>query len=83
MCISFDFMQNLPLPHILSNPVFDSRQLWFNVFSIPDLGIDDVSMYTYLENEAEKGANEITSMLLHFLKNNLVICSGGCPGQNR
>lgn len=88
MCISFDFMQNLPLPHIPSNPVFYSRQLWYNVFGIHDLGNDEAFMYTYLETEAKKGSNEVTSMLLHYLKNNihnrsLVIFSDGCPGQNK
>lgn len=88
MCISFDFMQNLPLPHIPSNPVFYCRQLWYYVFGIHDLGTDEATMYTYLEGEGRKGSNDVTSMILHYLKNNIhnrniVIFSDGCPGQNK
>ena len=70
VCLSFDYMQNLPLPHIPTNPVFYSRQLWYNVFGIHDLGSNEVSMYTYTENQAKKGANDVTSMLLHYFNNN-------------
>lgn len=88
-CISFDFMQNLPLPHIPSNPVFYSRQLWYHVFGIHNLGTDEAHIYTYTEGQARKGANDVCSMLLYFINNNnfatknLVLISDGCPGQNK
>lgn len=90
-CLSFDFMQNLPLPHIKTNAVFYSRQLWYNLFGIHNLGDDSVTMYRYCENEGRKGPNEVTSMLLDYLKNipiekltdELVLISDGCPGQNK
>ena len=89
-CISFDFMQNLPLPHIPSGPVYYSRQLWYNVFGVHDLSDDFVTIYRYLEHEANKGPNEVTSMLLDAINNlpdgkrydELVLFSNGCPGQN-
>lgn len=68
-CISFDFMQNLPLPHIQSGPVYYSRQLWYNVFGVHDLSDDSVRVYRYLEHEAKKGPNDVTSMLLDSIKN--------------
>lgn len=88
-CISFDFMQNLPLPHIPSNPVFYSRQLWYHIFGIHNLGTDEAFIYTYTKGQAKKGANDVCSMLLHFFNNNnfttrdLVMISDGCPGQNK
>ncbi|CAH1380009.1 unnamed protein product, partial [Tenebrio molitor] len=76
-------MQNLPLPHIPTNPVFFSRQLWYYIST------NEAAMYTYHEGQAKKGANEVTSMLLHYLNNralpsrNIVLFSDGCPGQNK
>lgn len=89
MCLSFDFMQNLPLPHLKTNTVFYSRQLWYNVFGVHNLGSEEVTMFTYHEGEGRKGANEVTSMLLHYLRNvgtthnDLVLISDGCSGQNK
>jgi hypothetical protein len=89
LCFTFDFMQNLPLSHIPTNPVFFSRQLWYYIFEIHDLATNEAAMYTYHEGQAKKGANEVTSMLLHYLNNralpsrNLVLFRDGCPGQNK
>lgn len=87
-CITFDFMQNLPLPHIPSNPVFYARQIWYYVFGIHDLGSNEAAMYTYTEDQAKKGSNDVTSMLLNYFNNNdlcrnLVLISDSCPGQNK
>lgn len=35
--ITFDFMQNLPLPHIPIQNIFYLRQLWVHCFGIKDL----------------------------------------------
>lgn len=83
-----DFMQNLTLPHMPSNPVFYSRQLWYHVFGIHDLATDEATMYTYYESIAKKGANDVTSILLHYINThdmcrNLLLISDGCPGQNK
>lgn len=90
-CISFDFMQNIPLPHLPTSVVYYMRQLWYYVFGVHDLGTGKVVMYRYLENEGKKGPNEVISMLLHFINNiphsqltdELVLISDGCPGQNK
>lgn len=68
--LSFDYMQNFPLSHIPTNPV--SRQLWFNVFGIYDVGTDDVSIYTYTVDVAKKRGNDVTSMLLHYITISLI-----------
>lgn len=89
MAISFDFQQNLPLPHIRTSDVFFKSQLWYYVFGIHDLADDSASMYVYTEDVAKKGSNDVTSMLLHYLNNtdlskdHLVIFSDGCAGQNK
>lgn len=87
--ISFDYMQNLPLPHIRTNTVFYARQLWYFVFGVHDLSDDSASMYVYDESIGKKGQNDVTSHLFHFLRNlenvteNLIIFSDGCAGQNK
>lgn len=89
MVLTFDFMQNLPLPHIQTSDVFYSRQMWYYVFGIHDLANDDVSMYCYTETTAKKGASDVTSLLLHYLNNrqitseHLILLSDGCAGQNK
>ena len=46
-------------------------------------------MYVYTEDVARKSANDVTSMILHYLNNkdlthsHLVIFSDGCSGQNK
>nr|CAI5821172.1 unnamed protein product [Callosobruchus analis] len=90
MVICFDFMQNLPLPHIRDNLAFRCRQLWHYVFGVHNLADDKASMYGYTENIAKKGQNEVTSMLFHYFTRvlditspDLIIFSDGCPGQNK
>lgn len=88
--ISFDFMQNLPLPHIRTNTVFYARQLWYFVFGVHDLSDDSASMYVYNEGIGKKGQNDVTSHLFHYLRHRdlattetLVIFSDSCAGQNK
>lgn len=88
--LSFDFMQNLPLPHLQTNAVFFARQLWYYVFGVHDLSNDDVSLYVYHECVGKKGQNDVTSLLFHYLhsksddlEDDLVLISDGCSGQNK
>ncbi|PSN29075.1 hypothetical protein C0J52_28073 [Blattella germanica] len=87
--ISFDFMQNLPLPHIRTCDVFYSRQLWYYVFGIHDIGKNQVFMNVYDELTGKRGQNNVTSMLLKYFNmigaehEHLVLMSDGCPGQNK
>lgn len=88
--ITFDFMQNLPLPHIPIQNIFYLRQLWVHCFGIKDLKTGKSTFYMYHEGIANKGANEVCSMLMHYIKNNigpnikyLYLFSDGCPGQNK
>lgn len=88
--LTFDFMQNLPLPHIPIQEIFYLRQLWVNCFGIKNLKTNNTVFYVFHEGVANKGSNEICSMLLHyidhFLEENiqeLFLFSDNCPGQNK
>ena len=52
--ICFDYMQNLPLPHIPVQEVFYMRQLWVNNFCIHNLKTNKAKMYVYHEGVANK-----------------------------
>ena len=67
-CVSFDFEQNLPLPHIPTNDIFYLRQLWLYVFGIHECGKNLGSMYAWPESVASRGANEVVSCLDHYFK---------------
>lgn len=89
-CITFDFMQNLPLPHLPIQEIFYLRQLWVNCFGIKNLKTNESVFYVFHEGMANKGANEVCSMLLHYMDNfltdqikELILFSDNCPGQNK
>lgn len=88
-CISFDYMQNLPLPHIKTSDVFYARQLWYILFGIHDLGNDRAYMNVYDEMVGGKGQKNVTSMLLKYFNDvgahseTCVIFNDGCAGQNK
>lgn len=88
--LTFDFMQNLPLPHIPIQEIFYLRQLWVNCFGIKNLKTNKSVFYVFHEGIANKGSNEICSMLLHYIENfldgniqELFLFSDNCPGQNK
>lgn len=90
VALTFDFMQNLPLPHIPIQEVFYLRQLWVNCFGIKNLKTNESVFYVYHEGLANKGANEVCSMILHYLDTfldgnvkELYLFSDNCPGQNK
>lgn len=90
VALAFDFMQNLPLPHIPVQEVFYMRQLWLNVFSIHDLKTNRSKLYVYHEGEANKGPDEVCSMLLHYFDTeipsnvkHLILFCDGPTGQNK
>lgn len=88
--LTFDFMQNLPLPNIPIQEIFYLRQLWVNCFGIKNLKTGKSVFYVYHEGIANKGSNEICSILLHYFDNfldgnikELFLFSDNCPGQNK
>lgn len=88
--ITFDYMQNLPLPVLPVQEIFYLRQLWVYCFEIHNLKTDAGHFYMYHEGEALKGPNEVCTFLNDYIKNHipqevqeLHIFSDSCPGQNK
>jgi hypothetical protein len=88
--ISFDFQQNLPLPHLPVSEIFYARQLWVYNFCIHTASSDDAHMYMWCEGDAKRGCNEVLSCLHDYIVNKLreevktlFIFSDACAGQNR
>lgn len=88
--ITFDYMQNLPLPVLPVQEIFYYRQLWVYSFEIHNLKTGAGHFYMYHEGQALKGPNEVCTFLADYIKNHipqeveeLHIFSDGCPGQNK
>ena len=87
--LTFDYQQNLPLPHITCSDVFYCRQLWLHVFGLHNCATGNARMCVYLESVAKKGANEVVSLLHHYFASlppqvtDLCLYSDGCSGQNK
>lgn len=88
--ISFDYMQNLPLPHIPVQEIFYYRQLWVYSFEVHNLKDNSGHFYLYSEGQARKGPDEVCTFLKDYIENKidpavteLHVFSDGCPGQNR
>lgn len=62
-------MQNLPLPNIPAQEIFYMRKLWLNVFCIHDLKANKATIYLYHEGKANKSPDEVCSLLLYYIKN--------------
>ncbi|XP_065210875.1 uncharacterized protein LOC135843676 [Planococcus citri] len=85
--LTFDFMQNLPIPNIQTNDVFYRSQVWVYNFGVHNLGDNSSSMYVFDENNGAKGSNNVTSMLFHAIRDlpyrELILMADNCPGQNK
>lgn len=88
--ICMDFQKNLPLPNITTNDVYYKRQLSFYSFNIHRLSDAHSVFYTYTEQVACKGANEVCSFLHHYVNEylppqvkHLKIFCDSCGGQNK
>lgn len=87
--LSFDYMQNLPLPAIPVQEIFYLRQLWCFVFGIHDLKTKNGKFYCYHEGKGNKTPDEVCSFLLDYFNDVLppsvehLILSDGCVGQNK
>jgi hypothetical protein len=66
LAISFDYMQNLQLPIIPAQDLFYLRQLNAFVFCVHDMKLDKLIIYLYYEGFANKGLNEVSSLLRHY-----------------
>ena len=87
--LTFDLMQNLPVPTLTHGSMFYSRQLWVYNFGIHNTTTGAASMYMWNEAIASRGADEICSCLKHHLETlsvqtkKLTCFSDSCFGQNK
>ncbi|XP_014261324.1 uncharacterized protein LOC106673655 [Cimex lectularius] len=65
--VAMDFQRNLPVPNITTNDAYYRRQLNFMSFNIHVLSDSSSVFYTYDETEGKKGADDVCSMLNHFV----------------
>jgi hypothetical protein len=90
--LSFDYAQNLEIPHDPLQPqkfYFTSRLKAYQ-FGVVNEELDIHTHYIYSEYVSGKGADEVASMLLHYIKNelkrnsrHLILWADNCPGQNK
>ena len=90
--VSFDFMQNLPMPNLTHNDVLKYKHLlwmYMYVFGIHDMVLDCGYMYMWDETVAKRGSSQVASCPRHFFETyrtgarSLVSYSDGCGGQNK
>lgn len=88
--ICMDFSKNLPAPNLPTNDVYYKRQLSVYAFNVHVLSNSQSVFYMYSELIAKKGADDVASLLHHFVYNfldvevrNLEIFCDSCAGQNK
>ena len=87
--LTFDLMQNLPVPTLTHGSMFYSRQLWVYNFGIHNTTSGSARMYMWDEAVASRGADEVCSYLMkHFETLSpqtkcLTWFSDSCFGQNK
>ena len=88
--VAFDFWKNMPLPNITTNDVYYRRQLSLYTFDVHDLGANKVYLYSYDETVANKGSNDVVSLLNHYIETfvkpeatELLLFCDSCAGQNK
>jgi hypothetical protein len=64
---TFDFMQNLLLPHISVQEIFKIRQLLVYTFGIHNLKTSKTPFFVHPEGIAKKAANDECSFLLKYI----------------
>jgi hypothetical protein len=87
---AMDYSKNVHAPNLSTNDVYYKRQLSVYLFNIHVLSTKASYFYSYDETVANKGADEVVSILDHFIANNvpadvkqLEIFCDSCPGQNK
>lgn len=87
---AMDFGRDISLPDISTSEVYFRRQLSFYLFNVHVLANGMSVFYTYDQTEGNKGANDVVSMLNHFIENyldpsveELTNFCDSCGGQNK
>ena len=87
--ITFDLQAVLPLPHAGDAQIFYLRKLAVYNFTIYETDSKNGLCYLWDESEGKRSANEIGSIMLHYIKSlpdhitKITSFSDTCAGQNR
>jgi len=88
--LSFDYQENMPLPHIPCDDVFYKRQIWSYNFCIFSAKTNQAYFFMYDESVAKKSQNEVISFLHFYLQNllsqgveTLYLFADNCSSQNK
>lgn len=87
----FDMQQVQCLPKLPIGEAFYLRQLAYYCFCVTDIKSEDPVFYTWSEDAAGRGANEVSSALVDFLNKYqfpenckiIKLFADGCAGQNK
>lgn len=76
------------IPKLTTGPAFYCRKVWLYNLGVYDCTNGQGYMYLWTEDKAKRGADEIASILLKFIRTktdieHLVIFTYNCPGQNK
>lgn len=84
-----DFQKNLCIPNLTTNDVYYRRQSFY-LFNVHSLSTGNALFYSYPQTEGKKGADEVVSMLHHYIftkldkrVKHLQIFCDSCSGQNK
>lgn len=94
--MTMDLQQTMPLPKLSTSKAFYLRQIWFYNFGIHTITSENGHkpfMFSWTEEVAGKGSNEVGSCLMYFTQlsqltfkqniKHLIIWSDSCSGQNK
>lgn len=87
--LSFDLQQALPVPDLTTGPAFHLRKAWVYNLGIHDCVKDKGFMYMWSEDIANRGSDEISSIIYKHIKDcgpfprHLIVYTDNCGGQNK
>lgn len=85
--LNYDYMQNVPIPNVQTNDVYYMTQARVIIFGVHNASNGAATMYMYDEQNGKKGADNVYSLLFHYVKRlpykPLVLIADNCPGQNK
>ena len=86
--LSFDNLQNMPLPNIPVQEIFYMRQLWVFTFCTHNFNNDRAKLYIYHEGHGRRSPDKVCTFLFDFMRTlltpivkNLFLFSYPCGGQ--